>query len=190
MKFDDLLANNPALRRLRNLDADTLRRLFGRFRGECTWCGNPVGKGRSTWCSQDCVDQFSRRCCTNKSAVFVRRRDGNVCRICGVDIKQQEKEFETVWQVRERELAALNINPYGREHAEEKTRMQEQFCFARGRWSEVDHEIPVVEGGGLCPPEQLRLVCGKCHAKETAELQARLAAKNTNKTSKKKANAK
>jgi 5-methylcytosine-specific restriction endonuclease McrA len=120
----------------------------------------------------------------------VHKRDNGICQICKIDIEQQEQSFEALWKIRKQELQALKISPYGREHFAEKTRLQEQFCFARGRWSEVDHEIPVVEGGGLCPPEQLRLVCGRCHANVTAELQGRLAAKNTTRKPKKKANAK
>lgn len=39
---------------------------------------------------------------------------------------------------------------------------------------EVDHIVPVVEGGGFCGLDGLRLVCGPCHKKETAELRARM----------------
>ena len=38
---------------------------------------------------------------------------------------------------------------------------------------EVDHIIPVCEGGGLMPPENLRLLCRSCHAAETAKLSGR-----------------
>lgn len=186
MTFEELLEQNPALRRLRSLDADTLRRLFGRIRKECTWCGNLVGKNRSTWCSQNCVDQFSHRCCPGKSAAFVYKRDNGICQLCGIDVTAHEREFDRLMREQREQINREIFSPYSREfHAEERrirAELQERFCFARGRWYEVDHEIPVVEGGGLCHPDQLRLLCGKCHARETADLQARLAARRAEKT--------
>ncbi len=181
MTFEELLQQNPALRRLRSLDADTLRRLFGRMLKECTWCGKVVGKYRSTWCSQDCVDQFSRRCCSVKSASFVYDRDHGICRLCGIDVAKQEQEFNAAWRQKEKDLEAVGIR-YGKVWTAARDALRSEYCFARGRWYEVDHEIPVSEGGGLCEPEKLRLLCGKCHARETADLQARLAARRAEKT--------
>lgn len=42
-----------------------------------------------------------------------------------------------------------------------------------GDGSEVDHIIPVCEGGGLCGPENLRLLCTKCHKEQTKLLMER-----------------
>jgi 5-methylcytosine-specific restriction endonuclease McrA len=47
--------------------------------------------------------------------------------------------------------------------------------MTRRLW-EMDHIIPVVEGGGDCGLENLRTLCISCHAKETADLAARRAA--------------
>lgn len=43
----------------------------------------------------------------------------------------------------------------------------------KGRW-EMDHIIPVVEGGGECGLDNLRSLCQPCHKTVTAELRARL----------------
>lgn len=40
---------------------------------------------------------------------------------------------------------------------------------------EVDHIIPVCEGGGACGLDNLRTLCLWCHRKETAKLAARRA---------------
>ena len=42
------------------------------------------------------------------------------------------------------------------------------FCGEHGH--EVDHIIPVSRGGGLCTEENLRLLCKRCHLKETQKL--------------------
>jgi 5-methylcytosine-specific restriction protein A len=41
---------------------------------------------------------------------------------------------------------------------------------------EMDHIVPVVEGGGSCGLENLRTLCWTCHRRETRELAARRAA--------------
>lgn len=40
---------------------------------------------------------------------------------------------------------------------------------------EVDHIVPVCEGGRLCDPENLRTLCAACHKVETAALASRRA---------------
>jgi len=184
MTFEELLQQNPALRNLRSLDADTLRSLFRRARGECTWCGQQVGKGRRTWCSKECTEGFFHRCSPSHQQIFVTRRDKEICQLCGRDLAKSKRIFEHVKRFmkqaglitpmmawRESDLALLDI--------------QEALGFSRGRWYEIDHKTPVCEGGGLCDPSGLRLLCGKCHKKETDDLAARRAAKTQTKTKKK-----
>jgi len=42
---------------------------------------------------------------------------------------------------------------------------------------EMDHIIPVSEGGGSCGLDNLRTLCIRCHKAETAALKSRLAAR-------------
>jgi 5-methylcytosine-specific restriction protein A len=53
-----------------------------------------------------------------------------------------------------------------------------QKCHYKGwdREWEVDHIIPLIEGGKLCDPANLRTLCRPCHKEETKALAARLAA--------------
>lgn len=39
---------------------------------------------------------------------------------------------------------------------------------------EIDHIVPVCEGGGFCGPENLRTLCPRCHRQETEKLNTRL----------------
>ncbi len=48
-------------------------------------------------------------------------------------------------------------------------------CFKahRGRW-EMDHIVPVAEGGGLCGLDGYRTLCAPCHGKVSGALRKRL----------------
>ncbi len=48
--------------------------------------------------------------------------------------------------------------------------------YRTGDLWQVDHIMPVVEGGGECGLSNLRTLCTECHRKETAELARRRAA--------------
>lgn len=54
-------------------------------------CGRPPGKGRRTWCSQECVDRWMWA----NSPKFVREklweRDKGVCAKCGVNAPREEQ---------------------------------------------------------------------------------------------------
>lgn len=175
MTLDDAMALLPGLRRLRSIDAAMLRIILNRRRGECTWCGELVGGRRKQWCSDQCVKVFQQRCDPNTARRFVLERDGGKCSVCGRDTLEAEREAKT------RGLSDYLPRLRGEENdqyaARKAARTIELLAlgYARGRWREVDHAVPVVEGGGLCPVDQLRLLCGACHAEATKELAARLA---------------
>lgn len=177
MTFDELLAKNPALRYLRSLDADTLRSLFRRTRGECTWCGKQVPKGRKTWCSKECTEAFFGRCSPSQQNIQIARRDKEICQICRRDLAKSKRIFEHAKRYM-RKAGLLTSVMHWREQDISLLDVQEALGFARGRWYEIDHEIPVSEGGGLCDPSGLRLLCGQCHKDETAKLAARTASSN------------
>lgn len=49
--------------------------------------------------------------------------------------------------------------------------------FRRGPVWDMDHTVPVAEGGGGCGLENLRTLCRACHLKVTADLRKRIARK-------------
>lgn len=163
--LDELIAVVPGLRRARRLNADVLRILLDRNRGECTWCGTIVKSPRRTWCSDACSNHFLRRC--GNPAHYVEQRDKGICRLCGRDTNKCER----VWRFLQ--WAANNQRVSWREIDSQYADVKLLLGFGRGRWREVDHDPPVIEGGGLCDPDQLRLLCGVCHADETKKLAKR-----------------
>jgi hypothetical protein len=132
-----------------------------------------IGAGQRKWCGPACVDAFKLRCDASRQRTFVVNRDAGVCRVCNRDTLAAERDAEAAglktWVSRQRDesdyefVARQKLNA-GRLLA---------LGFARGRWREVDHDPPVVEGGGLCDPSELRLLCGSCHQTVTGELAGR-----------------
>jgi 5-methylcytosine-specific restriction enzyme A len=175
--LDDLLAMLPGLRRVRSLNAAWLRILLDRPRGQCTWCGEPVGRGRSTWCSDQCVEAFRLRCDPAAQMRFVLKRDRGVCAMCGRDTVTSERDGNAAAKTEPRPAWGRAGTPehdaWDKWH-ERQAEIMAGFGWARGQWREVDHMIPVIEGGGLLGPDNLRLLCGACHADETARLRQRL----------------
>lgn len=163
--LDELLDVVPGLRRARSINAQTLRLLFGRDKKECTWCGAAVPKGRLTWCSDGCLEEFYIRCSPSHQRELIYRRDGAVCRICQRDIEKCQRVARKVMGSRWRSPDADNV------------KIAETLGFGGGGWYQIDHIVPVIEGGGLCGGDNLRLVCGACHQEVTRQLAGRRAKK-------------
>lgn len=175
MTLDDLLKLVPGVCRLRTLSADMLRILLDRQRHECTWCGDIVPKRRKTWCGDECYRAFRLRCDSAYVAQIVRERDNDLCQICGRDTAAAEREYRAIEQAQENKQRFRAMTWQEREA--ELLPLRRKFGWARGRFREVDHATPVVEYGGLCGPDELRLLCGECHAQVTAALAGRRAKK-------------
>ena len=160
--LDDLILENPELARLRYLSLDRLRKILCRQKGECTGCGNRVNPG-FRWCSHACRELHYVRCLPAFALRFVRKRDKGICQICGRD---------TVVSRKQAQAEGLMRYPWPEAYLDKAARMAKraEFGYGRGCFSEVDHIIPVSKGGGLCRPENLRLLCGVCHAAATKEL--------------------
>jgi len=131
----------------------------------CAWCGQPTRSNRRKYCSPDCADEVGIRA----GFLFGRvlQRDNWTCQICGLDCRALKKLLE---DARNRQKASKNVS--WRDHSRASLNLGIKSSVA-----EVDHIIPVVEGGGSCGLENLRTVCIWCHRNETKKLAARLAEK-------------
>lgn len=67
-------------------------------------CGQPPGKGRRTWHSQECVDRWMWANSPEWVRTQLSKRDNGVCAKCGVDaVRAQERAHVTTpsgWQVK------------------------------------------------------------------------------------------
>lgn len=128
-------------------------------RNLCRWCQLEVPKGRVTFCSEFCVDEWRLR--TDPS--FLREktfaRDKGICAVCGVD-------------------AAAAWNQLRKSRGTARLRLLQHWGLKtlnrRSLW-DADHIVPVVEGGGACDLSNIRTLCVLCHRKATSQLRERRA---------------
>ena len=99
-------------------------------------------------------------------ARFMRKRDKGVCALCSLDCQALKRQYKKLLTKQERiDFKVQHGIPASRS----------------GRFWDIDHIVPVVEGGGSCGPENLRTLCLRHHKEETSKLRKRLAEAKLNK---------
>lgn len=139
-------------------------------RKRCRWCGTEVPKGRRTWCSQECVDEYLVRKSSADARRLVFRRDRGVCAECGLDCDKLRKELS---RLRYGEGVKGNSGSYIAARTRKLELAEMGFDYWRKTLWDCDHVVPVSEGGGTCGLENLRTLCQPCHRKATAALAGR-----------------
>lgn len=176
---------------------------FAGQKGRCAWCGtSDLPKGRRSWCSQACVDEYLLRASSGGMRAAVYKRDRGVCAICGCDATREYRKWKaarlevqrlTSWLLRQivdfwGRPNPLMENPPS--HAEVRRFRNDLLKrYAPGNWTpgrstgwDADHITPVSEGGGECALDNLRTLCQPCHKRENKELAARRAKRTRTKT--------
>jgi 5-methylcytosine-specific restriction protein A len=126
-------------------------------RNLCRWCNLEVPKGRQTFCSEYCVEQWRLRSDMSYLRERTFERDRGVCAQCATDTTAEWNHIKRQrGSARNRALAKWGLRSMTR----------------KSLW-DADHIVPVVEGGGGCDLENIRTLCLICHRKETDELRAR-----------------
>jgi hypothetical protein len=136
----------------------------------CRWCQHPSKRG---WCSEECVAEFMRRGHWPTMARFITKRDG-VCRLCGgarpnISGARPHFDVDTLqrWTIHEWRAMTLEAEQGGEDR-------RPYACRLEYTWA-VDHIVAVADGG-TDDPNNLRLLCGRCHSEVTAAQHARWAA--------------
>lgn len=125
----------------------------------CRWCDVPLKSRQRWWCSKECIHAFQVRGDWNVIRRVIQKRD-QVCRLCGggrPDITEP--------------MTCLDRDGWDWPRGEA---WRPQSCRLKVTWA-VDHIIAVKEGG-TDHPDNLRLLCGRCHLDVTAGQHARWAA--------------
>jgi len=134
-------------------------------RALCRQCQTEVKPPRRTFCSQPCVDTWVVRT-GSKMVLHVRRRDRGICALCGLDCVALLRELKRIKTMHPLETRKQAVEDFRAKHAIPRNR--------HGRLWDIDHIVPVSEGGGAVGLDGLRTVCLKCHRQVTRELMARL----------------
>lgn len=140
-------------------------------KGECAFChSKPLPKRHRRWCSTACAEEGLIRSNANFARQKVFARDKGVCAQCGVDTQVLERGS---WKLRD---LVWRLKLDGRYDWAEALRMAAvPYAIRSVHTWEMDHIIPVSEGGGMCGLDNLRTLCRACHRATTAGLKKRLA---------------
>lgn len=126
-------------------------------RNLCRWCNLEVPKGRLTFCSQWCVEQWRLRTDAGYLREKVLERDRGICAACGIDCLHAERQLKRLrGSARLKALLEWGLRAGAR----------------KSLW-DADHIVPVVEGGGECDLANIRTLCLKCHRAATTALRQR-----------------
>ena len=147
-----------------------------RRRKHCTGCGKPVEPPRSSWCSKACVDAYLDLKDTGRARRRLAAKDPH-CQMCRhpvwVNFLAGDLGYEPVPEQERRNGDTMRpigftlIYDRGWRYVRRVWRSVERLC-------ELDHVVPLVEGGEH-EWSNLRLLCLDCHKDETAKLAGRLA---------------
>jgi 5-methylcytosine-specific restriction endonuclease McrA len=142
--------------------------------GRCNWCGRTLDDPRCRWCSCACQDEYWCRASVSYARALVWERDRGICSTCGVDTVRQREAYIRLgtWGERGRWFSVRH-NPRLAKIASRKYGVPRSRLY--GDWWDMDHVVPVVEGGGGCGLDNLRTLCIPCHRAETRALAARRA---------------
>ena len=152
-------------------------------RGTCTWCGGPVtDPRRSTWCSRECVERFHAGTPERQRAALEAREQGR-CQACGVSTDRLRRAVLR-WVVRS---GGRVTSLRGRERAVLRPELADRLAHLlslRGRatdrrtvghllgdrasWWDMDHRVPIADGGHPYASANLRTLCYWCHKDATA----------------------
>ncbi len=113
-------------------------------RNLCRWCNLEVPKGRVTFCSDWCVEEWRLRSDPGYLREKVFERDRGVCAGCGIDCLHAERQLKRLRGAAR--LKALLDWGFG---------AGSRAGSRKSLW-DADHILPVVEGGGECDLENIR----------------------------------
>jgi 5-methylcytosine-specific restriction endonuclease McrA len=146
--------------------------------GRCTWCKELVYGRRRKWCSDQCVHEYRIRSSPGYIRKIIYARDRGICAECAIDTKPVKTKIEILRKAvvsqffpkKETEILWDLLERYGHKP---KTRTQKYLrSRVRSLW-EVDHILPVKEGGGGCDERNLQTLCRPCHLRKTKLMRAK-----------------
>lgn len=161
-------------------------------RPPCRWCKSPItAPRRKTFCSDPCVKEWRRRTCPSILRLEVYERDGGRCQGCGQDCRMLDVAWlhDQLWLARDEPRAGRVPSCRVPRHRADGRGLPPEFWLAQldyaERWKfannarrhvfEVDHIVPIVEGGPWFDCSNLQILCIPCHRTASRALAARLA---------------
>ena len=118
-------------------------------------CGAEVVPPRRTWKSDECLDRVRLNCDWSVVVRHVYELEKGLCRICGCHPESLRAA------VREA-AAAGDATKVAQARADGWPRLTR-------KWYEIDHFVPVADGGAAEGRRNLRVLCFRCHSVRSRE---------------------
>lgn len=138
----------------------------------CRLCKTETTYKRATLCSEACRTKWAILVSPSSARMHVYQRDKGICALCSLDTDLMT------------EMVNAPKHAYSRLYGRDRPKSRASRFVGWGghpllggrvsAW-DMDHIIPVVEGGGECDLDNLRTLCLWCHKQVTADLAARRA---------------
>lgn len=154
-------------------------------RNLCRRCQVEVPRGRRTFCSDACIDQWKIKTDPGYVRSLVKFRDKGICADCGRDcvalqqeLQAQNNELKRNWSIKslkawEDRIACLKSEGFAALNTF-------WYSVTEGSFWQADHIVPVVEGGGECDLSNYRTLCTPCHKAATKALRQRMKERKQN----------
>lgn len=143
---------------------------------QCRWCGGQIPRGRRSWCSAECVNEYQMQAWPMMRRQLVFWRDKGICAQCGVDTEAMRgifKEIEKGLPYCPPEARLRSVRHLDWADRLGLIRMLESAGWGKvsRSWWEADHILEQVRGGAHAL-DNLQTLCLPCHKRKTARLAA------------------
>lgn len=137
----------------------------------CKQCGKECEGRRTSYCSNECSEQWAIERWPSHQRTLVFKRDKGICAECGLDCDKLATEWYAGIPTAIALARKLGIP------TPKVTRSRFGRVYSGGRVSfwDMDHKVAVIEGGGALGLENLQTLCIPDHRRKTAELARRRA---------------
>lgn len=140
----------------------------------CRWCAKPLTDRCTSYCSRECQSEIETRCIFAALRMELYHQRGHVCEHCGINLEDLETFFnwyESLYHKVHRDNRNWHLVNWWPGPLE----LRKSFGYAgnAGLW-ECNHKLALIEGGNLVDPENLEILCLKCHKVHTAALRRRM----------------
>lgn len=120
------------------------------------------------------IDETCRRGFIDKK---IRKK--GVCTWCGIVVKKPKRHWCSKECVEKYNLTQPNeLKKLVKKRDKTICALCGLKCRVKGNW-DLDHKVPIIEGGHPFDMDNLRTLCEECHKKETKELRSRLVKNKT-----------
>ncbi len=139
--------------------------------GYCTWCWNEVEPPKQNWCGRECVDEYLVRRSAGDARRAVLKRDKGKCAACSLDTMGAAGRLWELFHLGRWAFDAVVSGYAGHPSPDAILGRLARGSVESALW-DMDHVLPVKDGGGGCGLDNLQTLCIWCHDDKTHRREA------------------